>query len=160
MELIFNGFMFLVLLVFFIDSTKIDEVTVSTDKIGAAGFPQFIIIISAILLIYISIKKVREMKKGKTSEKQEYKDIGYKRMFLTIVLLGLYIFIMNIIGYILSTFIFSVLASYTMGYRDMKKVVIFSLILTVAITLIFGKVFFVALPRGISIFREVSYLIY
>ena len=56
--------------------------------------------------------------------------------------------------------IFSVLSAKVMGYKENVKTLIFSLGLTVGVTLIFGKLFFVGLPRGIGLLREISYLIY
>lgn len=160
MELLFNFVIGIVLLIFFKESTKIDGMVISSDKIGANGFPQTIIIISFILLIYISYKNIKNRNKAGLKESFNFKDKGFKVMVASIGLLAVYIFTMNIIGFILGTFLFSVLASIIMGYRETLKTVIFSLVLTVAITLIFGKLFFVSLPRGLGILREISYLIY
>ncbi len=66
MELLFNGFIGLVLLIFFMESRKIEEITISSDKIGASGFPpQIIIAISFILLIYITYKNIKNIKENK-----------------------------------------------------------------------------------------------
>ncbi len=160
MELLFNGFIGLVLLIFFMESRKIEEITISSDKIGASGFPQIIIAVSFILLIYISYKYIQDRKKDGSKSNLSFKDSGFKTMIISIGLLAAYIFTMNIIGFILGTFIFSILASRIMKYDERLKILIFSSVLTVSITLIFGKLFFVSLPRGIGILREMSYLIY
>ena len=158
MELIFNGLIGMILIVFFISSMSFSDVTVSSDRIGANGFPQMIIIISLILLIYITYKTIKDRDESK--ERFNFKDRGFKTMILSVGLLATYIFTLNIIGFILGTFIFSILAVRIMRYDDTLKTIIFSLILTASVTLIFGKVFFVALPRGIGILREISYLVY
>ena len=160
MELLFNGFIGLILLVFFMESRKIEEVAVSSDKLGASGFPQIIIAISFILLIYITYKNIKNIKENKDEKTSKFKDKGFRTMLISIVLLAVYIFTMDIIGFILGTFIFSMLASRVMGYKDTMKTLIFSLVLTLGVTLIFGKVFYVSLPRGIGFIRELSYLIY
>lgn len=160
MELLFNGFIGLVLLVFFMESRKIEEITISSDKIGASGFPQIIIAISFILLIYISYKNIKNIKENEGEKTSKFKNKGFRIMLISIVLLAVYIFTMDVVGFILGTFIFSMLASRIMGYKETLKTFIFSLVLTVTITLVFGKLFFVSLPRGVGVFREMSYLIY
>lgn len=159
MELLFNAFIALILIVFFIVSTTFDEISVSTDKIGANGFPQMIIIISLILLAYITYDHIKNKGKGKKSV-FNIKDKGFRIMLINIILLAIYIFTMNYIGFILGTFIFIIVAAWLMGYREKVKTLVFSLVLTASITLVFGKVFYVALPRGIGLLREISYFIY
>lgn len=160
MELVFNGVLLMVLIIFFIASTNFSDVSVSSDKLGASGFPQIIIAISILLLAYITYTKIKEMKAGGEKEKFDFKDEGFKRMVLSIVLLTVYIFSMNTIGFIVGTFLFSVLVIRAMDYKESMKTIMFSLALTLAVTLIFGKVFYVSLPRGIGVLRELSYLIY
>ncbi len=159
MELLFNIFIGLVLIVFFVESTTFDGMTVSTDKIGANGFPQMIIIISFMLLLYITYNYIKNKGKAK-KDVFNIKDKGFRIMLINIVLLAIYIFTMNYIGFILGTFIFIIVAAWSMGYREKVKSLIFSLVLTMSITLVFGKVFYVALPRGLGLLREISYFIY
>ncbi len=159
MELLFSIFIGLVLIVFFVESTTFDGMTVSTDKIGANGFPQMIIIISFLLLLYITYNYIKNKGKAK-KDGFNIKDKGFRIMLINIVLLAIYIFTMNYIGFILGTFIFIIVAAWSMGYREKVKSLIFSLVLTMSITLVFGKVFYVALPRGLGLLREISYFIY
>lgn len=160
MELVFNGFLLIVLVIFFAASTNFADVVVSSDRLGASGFPQIIIIISIILLAYITFNNIKERRNVDEKEKFDFRDEGFKRMILSIGLLTLYIFSMNTIGFIIGTFIFSLVVIRVMGYKDTMKTLIFSLVLTLGVTLIFGKVFYVSLPRGIGFIRELSYLIY
>ena len=159
MELLFNIFLAVFLIVFFVVSTTFQGITISSDKIGADGFPQMVILISAILLMFIFIKQIKNMKNS-SKEKFNYKDKGFKIMIINIVLLTFYIFTMNYLGFMISTFTYSLIAIWSMGYKDKVKGIIFTLILTASITIIFGKVFYVSLPRGIGLLRELSYLIY
>lgn len=159
MELIFNIFIALVLLVFFVSSMGLEGMDISTDKIGASGFPQMVIGIGFLLLLFITYNQI------KTRSKQQknvfnFKDKGFKTMLINIGLLTAYIFTMNYVGFIVGTFVFALVAMWSMGYREKIKGLIFSLVLTMGITLVFGKVFLVALPRGIGLLRELSYFIY
>lgn len=160
MELVFNGVIAVILVIFFAESTKIGGITVSNDKIGANGFPQMIIIVSLILLVYLTFKSVKNKNKNDGKEEFNFKEKGILTMILSIGLLGAYIFTLNIIGFILGTFFFSIIAAKVMGFDNNLKNIVFSIVLTASITIVFGKVFFVALPRGVGILRELSYLIY
>ena len=81
-------------------------------------------------------------------------------MVYTLVALIVYIALLNILGFILSTFIFAVIGVMVMGYRKKRNILAFALITTTALFLLFGKAFFVPLPRGIGFLRELSYLLY
>jgi putative tricarboxylic transport membrane protein len=83
-----------------------------------------------------------------------------RMLALTIAILAAYLLLMDVIGFTLSTLLFIFGWARTMGYKKMGMLSIFSLVLTVALVLSFGKGFFVPLPRGIGIFKELSYLIY
>lgn len=76
MELVFNIFLAVFLIVFFAVSTTFQGITISSDKIGADGFPQMVILISAILLLFIFIKQIKIMKKS-TKEKFNFNDKGF-----------------------------------------------------------------------------------
>ena len=157
MEYIFNIFLALILIVFFVVSLGFGGMTISTDKIGPQGFPQMVILISAVFLIAITVRMIMNMEK---TEKINFNDKGFRIMLLNIAIFAAYIFGMNYISFVISTLIFSMVAIFAMGYRSGGKAFIFTLILTVGITLIFGRLFFVSLPRGIGIFRELSYFLY
>ena len=61
MELIFNLFI-AALLLLFKESKTIEDITISTDRIGASGFPIMVIMISFILLIYITYDYLKNKK--------------------------------------------------------------------------------------------------
>ncbi len=127
------------------------------DILGEMGFPIFIASLAVILAIIIFAKS---FKKAGSIEKMFAFNKPETGMVTTILCLAFYIGTMNIIGFTLSTLLFTFFNARLMGYKNNKVLAIFSLILTALIVLAFGKLFLVPLPRGISIFRELSYLIY
>ena len=160
MELTFNIFLALILIVFYGVSTTFGGMTISTDIIGPQGFPQMIIVVSIVLLVINTVSIVKKTKNGNKKEKKERNDEGVKAMLSCIALFAAYIFTMNYLGFLISTFVFSIVTIWALGYREKVKGIAFVIILTLVITLVFGKVFFVSLPRGIGILRELSYFIY
>ncbi len=127
------------------------------DILGAYGFPTFVAILAVVFAVIIFIKGYR--KAGSISAML---NIGKPQagMLSTILCLGGYIALMNYIGFVLSTLLFTYFNAKLMGYKNNKVLIIFSLIFTALIVFAFGNLFLVPLPRGISFFRELSYLIY
>ncbi len=159
MELVFNLIIGIFLLVLLALSTNFGGMKISTDKIGPGGFPQMVIVISLILLAMISYNSYKERGKRKKGL-FDIHDKGLKIMLLNIGLFGVYIFTLNYLGFIIGTLLFGIASLWNMGYKGKAKGILFVLILTLSITLIFGRVFYIALPRGLGILRELSYLIY
>ncbi len=156
MELLFNIGLVALLGFLFFNTLSFDSTGISTDKIGPAGFPQMVIIIALLLVAY----NTYILLKNKSDKKDVIDKKGFRVMVINIALVTAYIFTLNILGFFVGTLLFSLAAIYSMGYREHLKGILFTLILTVGITLIFGKFFYVALPRGIGILREISYFIY
>jgi putative tricarboxylic transport membrane protein len=67
---------------------------------------------------------------------------------------------MPILGFLISTFLFMVLFMYVGQYREHLTVFVTSLVGAVMTTIIFQKVVYVSLPRGIPPFDQVADLIF
>ncbi len=81
-------------------------------------------------------------------------------MLISIVLLAVYIFTMDIIGFILGTFIFSMLASRVMGYKETLKTLIFFISSDSSYYFNFWEIILRCIAKRYRSFREMSYLIY
>ena len=64
------------------------------------------------------------------------------------------------LGFLLSTFLFCAAFAVVLGYRDWKRLAVFSCGVTVIIWLLVIKLMHVSLPRGMGIFRDLSLLFY
>lgn len=156
MELFFSLILVVILIGLFVNSLGFGGIVISTDKIGPQGFPQMIIILCLGLMIYVIWDNIKQKHKGGESLTLK----GTKVLILNVVLLGIYIFLMDFTGFILSTIIFGMAAIRNMGYKSLRNSFIFILILTALVVLVFGRVFYVSLPRGVSFFRHFSYYLY
>ena len=67
---------------------------------------------------------------------------------------------LDIVGFILSTLVYLVACPLSIGYRKPGLLCIFSVLTTTVLVGVFGVLFYVPLPRGMEIFRELSYMIY
>jgi len=64
------------------------------------------------------------------------------------------------LGFLVSTFLFCAAFAIVLGYRDWKRLAVFSCGVTVIMWLVVIKLMHVLLPRGMGIFRDVSLLFY
>lgn len=154
-ELVFNGVIMVCLIVLFLMTRQFEGVKISTDYLGPSGFPQAVMVMAMIIIAILSYRLITEKKTENTEDFQKIKKVG-----LVIVLIFIYIFALNVLGYMVSTFISVYLIGKAIGYRQNLKMVIFALVLTTIMVLVFGNVFTVPLPRGVGFLREFSYLIY
>lgn len=123
--------------------------------IGTAGDvgPKFFPIAASVGLILCSIgKMITECRKA---ENVFLTSKGWKRVAVIFILMALYLFSINFFGYIISTPVFSALLVLSM--REERKlqpitVILFSIITTAVLYLVFQRVIQVTLPAG-KLFR-------
>jgi hypothetical protein len=133
--------------------------SVAGDVLGAQGFPLLLIAIGFLLCILQLVRQAKE--KQKAGEKLiDLSTPAGRAILFTALTLACYVAVLNILGFVLSTFIFSLVSALVMGYRKKGKLIVFAVCTTAALLLLFGKAFFVPLPRGIGFLKELSYLLY
>ena len=64
------------------------------------------------------------------------------------------------LGFAVSTMLYLFIAPASFGYSKWSMLTVFSIAGAVVLVGVFGTVFYVPLPRGIGLFRELSYLVY
>lgn len=105
-----------------------------------------IIILGAIILVMALI----HLKKGGESEKKEEKKPKAKPQYLkvlaVIIVLVIYYFAFQYIGYTIPTFLLIAVTSYILGYRNWKVMIPSSLIVSVCLYLAFSQLFGINFP--------------
>ena len=163
MQLIFSAVVGIILMVFLVGSFTIDNTTTASDVLRPQGFPLIFAIIGLFLLALDTVGTIRKIIAAKSKEKEStevFNKEGYKRTGLTVLLLLLYIVLVDVIGFIITTFLFVFAAAWVIGYKKWKVLGIFTIALTVMMVVVFGNIFAIPLPRGVGIFRELSFFIY
>jgi len=140
-------------------SFGISKETLAGDLFGASGFPLVVIGIGLLLCALLLVQQLRA-KKGKSEKLLDLSTPAGRAIAYAVLALVVYLAAMNILGFILSTFLFCVAEALVMGYRKLDKLAIFAILATAGLFLLFGKAFFVPLPRGIGLLKEISYLLY
>lgn len=158
-ELIFNCLVGLGIVFFLAQAFSLPPSDNPTDYLGAGGFPIILGILGLIVLAVITVRVLR----AKTKIKIPMFELGSldgRAVALNVVLLFVYIMVLDVIGFILSTLLYLPIAGWFIGYRKRLRLAIYAAAVTVVLTVVFGILFVVPLPRGIGQLRELSYLIY
>ena len=158
-ELIFNCLMGLGIAFFLAQAFSLPPSDNPTDILGAGGFPIILGILGLIVLAVITVRVFRE----KTKIKIPMFDLGSldgRTVALNVVLLFGYMVLLDVLGFVLSTLLYLPIAGWFIGYRKPLRLAIYAAAVTVVLTVVFGVLFVVPLPRGIGQLRELSYLIY
>ena len=87
-------------------------------------------------------------------------SIDGRMVFLNVLILAAFVGLLDVIGFVLATFAYLVIAPLSMKYRKPMLLTVFACVTTAVMVVVFGMVFYVPLPRGVGLFRELSYLIY
>ena len=163
-NLVAGGFLFIVGLIYFLLSFQIQ--LTSIDKlVGSRLFPQIIGILIMFFSGWLVIDNLMKNKKSEKAERQITEDgkaltdnkpkSNNKNTFLVLTSLAAYIFLMEKIGFLVSTLIYliSQMALLEKGKenRNYLKYLVVAIISSIAIYVLFTTVFNMVLPRGIFI---------
>ena len=159
MEMIFNIVMGVFILFYLVLAFLLKRESLTGDALGAGGFPVILAVIALALLVLITARIAKDKTKIPIPM-LDLKAVEGRVLALNIVILSAYLLLMDIIGFALSTLLFLFGSTRGLGYKNTIVLSLFSLVLTGILVVTFGKFFFVPLPRGIGIFRELSYFIY
>lgn len=158
-EIIFNIIVGLGIVLYLYLATQLPVTDNSADVFGAGGFPEIVGILGLIVLGFITIKTIKEKKAVHIPLFNLALPEG-RMLLVNVFLLAGYIVLLNILGFAVSTLLYLFIAPASIGYRKWGLLTAFSIVSAAVLVSIFGTVFYVPLPRGIGVFRELSYLIY
>lgn len=156
-DAIFGGVTILLGVALFLMSFGIKSVALNLIK--ADFFPRLIAALLVFLGVILLLTGLKAAKEYQTVEEESelpfWKNDGTISMLETLVLIGVYVLLMKPLGFVIATFIYLVVQMYVLTpkeKRTRKNVVLFvviSLIASLAIYLLFVRVFYLMLPAGI-----------
>ncbi len=159
MEIVFNSVVALFILVYMFFAMQLGQSNTEGDIFGAGGFPLVIAVLGIIVLMIIT-KDVLKNKKKINIPMFNLKTVSGKAVTLNVLAVSLYIVLLNFVGFMIATPIFLVTSAKSMGYKEHRALAIYTILVSVVLIFVFGKIFYIPLPRGIGVFRELSYFIY
>ncbi|WP_319371269.1 tripartite tricarboxylate transporter TctB family protein [uncultured Ilyobacter sp.] len=157
-EIIFHVFLIAVMGIFYKESLSINTARM-TDPIGPAGFPRVIMILAMILLVISLINTLKHYKENKPTEKEKIKELdpGFLALLGVIVF---FVLTVNFTGFWFGAVIIISSVMWILNQREIKKLVLVTLVASLVFTFVFGKILSIPLPRGIAVFETLSYFIY
>ncbi|WP_053362534.1 tripartite tricarboxylate transporter TctB family protein [Bacillus sp. FJAT-27251] len=129
---------------------QIDEVQIS--MMGPRFFPYFLSIMVVLLSILSFAAEFKKQKR--TEERSQPVEAGrmekkyYWRVFLIFISLVAWIYIVPILGFILTTVIFIALVMLIIGSRKWRQILLVPTLFTLFIYYVFKMLFYVPLPEG------------
>ena len=162
MELAFNAVLGIIFLIFLVMSGQIPRQSMPADVVEAGGFPMIFSAIALILLVYSTYETLQERKK-KAGIDDNAMAVTKKGIFRLCVVVGLtiaYILIIETLSFPLVTLLFLFFCVTVIGSKRYLINAVFSVVFALGLTLIFGRLFMIPLPRGIGIIRELSFILY
>lgn len=116
-------------------------------SLGPAFFPRLICIILFLIALILLIFSI----KNKNYSKIKNKNPNLKYSVITIIFFIVYVFLIEKLGYLTSTIIFMISIIFLLKSKSLLINIIFSVIFSSVIYLLFSKGFNVSLPEGIFI---------
>ncbi len=132
---------------------------------GAAGWPQFILILSMILTIMSAVSVIKKGKIAANIKKTESKEghTGKEMELRFFTAVGAFLGFIIILPYLGFLFSFPLVLGFFIWYLGIRKplpLLANTIIITLVFAYLFGALLYVVLPRGMGIFRTLSFFIY
>lgn len=163
-ERVINLILFVIMIVFFIEAQKIPAglmVESVRREVGADFWPKALLSMLLFLTLVLNIKNFFLKKNGESQPKSEKQE---KERWLNWILLSIsivvYIEIQYVIGFLFASILMVCFNLVNFGYRKKFFLIAIPIGLTFLFAFVFGRFLNVPLPKGVGIFREISFIIY
>lgn len=145
LETIFSAFLCIVSAFIFYSSTQFNMAFIGDSGLGPDFFPKIISIILFILSAILFVGSIRN------KDKKSIYNPNMKYTFMVIFTFAVYVFLIDRIGYLISTIIFAFVVITILKSKSKILNIIFAIIFPVALYLLFTYAFKVSLPTGLFI---------
>jgi putative tricarboxylic transport membrane protein len=137
------------------------------DRIGPNAWPLMILYLLIFVAVVGLVKSFATRQPQITADEQEADEAAFLRpreIYPQFVWLGIaatlgYVIAIPILGFFLSTVLFAAVLMYLSQYRNIRNIIILSVVFAVMFLFLFMRVVYVALPLGIEPFVRVSTLV-
>lgn len=110
------------------------------------GYPVVLLVISYLMTICLLVSSVLKMRKQEKQETRAAEQAGIIVPYC--LMIAVYLFLMNKVGYIISTVVFMLASLLYLKLKNKVVMVVLSVVLTVLLFFVFTNFLTVILPRG------------
>lgn len=132
-------------------------------ELSGAQWPQGLIILLEIFLVINIINIIRATPKAERNFSDvtsiNFKAVLKNRLFLGLVILFVFAFSLEYLGFLLGTFLFTIAYAYLLGEHRLPRLALYSLIITIALYVLFSLALDVMLPRGVGPLRDFALML-
>ena len=146
--------------IFFFIQTLSYPVIPRFEKLGPEFWPRLMLIGIVIVTLSLLVESIIEKRKTRKTDEELGEERNTKLVIASGGILITSLLFMPIIGFLLSSFITTAVLAIVLGERKKHTAFLYSFVMVLVIYVSFGKLMFVPMPRGVSIFRELSYFLY
>lgn len=159
-EMVFNGFLALLFLAFMIGGTQIPRLSRPTDIVEAGGFPVVFALVGLFLLIWEIIDQSRKKGSASKEAKPELYSFGILKLAMIVCMTIAYILLIRIVGFTVLTIVYIIISMNLLQSKKQGFNILFAVLSTLVLVIIFGRFFGISLPRGINVFKTLSFYLY
>lgn len=158
-ELVFEIIVFAIAVLLYIASTKIRIIN-PIPVMRPSWWPQIILAIMIVVDLVLVWGTLRQIGVRSEGGKKSPSNGVWVWLLGQVINIALFIFLQNILGFLISSFIFALISSFIIDGRIRRIHPLVSLIIAFSLTLFFGSFLGMALPRGVGFLREISFWLY
>ncbi|MEG0803615.1 MAG: tripartite tricarboxylate transporter TctB family protein [Pygmaiobacter sp.] len=147
-ELLFNALMLLVMIAMTIYS---GQIVIWQGYVGARYWPMTLLVIAVIIFFFKTIAVYKNLPKEERKFKFDFsvfKDQSTQRLLLSFLITILYAALLSTLGFFISTVLYAAMLSRILGLKNIFKLALSSLGITLAIYAIFVWSLDIMVPRG------------
>lgn len=144
------GAVFLVIAIVFYAMASALPASMITEGVGSDFLPKILAIGTGILAVLQCIKGVRTMRSDITVEEEEFKP-EYWRVLSTIVAFGIYVFVLNTVGFLISSIVYLFVQMLILAPKEKRNIpllLVITVVFNVAVYFLFRNGLNVMLPAG------------
>jgi putative tricarboxylic transport membrane protein len=130
------------------------------EKMGPDFWPRLTLIGVVFLSLVILLRSLRGRQRDAEPNPGQEEKKNIKGVFICGIILFCFLFFISYLGFLITAFICTGLLIYALGERNKLVIVATSLGMVTVIYIIFGKLMYVPMPRGVSLFEKLSYYLY
>ena len=145
LETVFSAFLCIVSAFIFYSSTQFNMAFIGNSGLGPDFFPKVIAVILFMLSAMLFVGSI------KNKDKKSIYNPNMKYTFMVIFAFAVYIFLIDRIGYLVSTVIFAFVVITILKSKSKILNIIFAIAFPIAVYLLFTYAFKVSLPTGLFI---------